>query len=113
MTSPPYWSLRSYHIDSQIGLELSLDDFIARLVTVFEEVRRVLREDGTLWLNIGDSYACRKTGAPFMQPSLVIHELDRQSKIRQDSRDEEIKKRTVVPGPGDRAGNLLPRQSRL
>lgn len=56
ITSPPYWSLRNYGIDGQIGLEESLDDFISALVDVFEEVRRTLRDDGTLWLNIGDSY---------------------------------------------------------
>jgi site-specific DNA-methyltransferase (cytosine-N4-specific) len=56
VTSPPYWSLRNYHIDGQIGLEPSLADYLENLVNVFGEVRRVLREDGTLWLNIGDSY---------------------------------------------------------
>lgn len=56
VTSPPYWSLRDYDIPRQIGLEPSLDSYIADLVDVFEEVRRVTREDGTLWLNIGDSY---------------------------------------------------------
>lgn len=56
VTSPPYWSLRDYNIAGQIGLEASLEDYVDRLVAVFEEVRRVLRPDGTLWLNIGDSY---------------------------------------------------------
>jgi site-specific DNA-methyltransferase (cytosine-N4-specific) len=56
ITSPPYWSLRNYHIDGQIGLETSLNDYIASLVDVFREVHRVVRDDGTLWLNIGDSY---------------------------------------------------------
>jgi site-specific DNA-methyltransferase (cytosine-N4-specific) len=56
VTSPPYWSLRNYNIPGQIGLEPSLNDYIQSLVEVFEEVRRVLRDDGTLWLNIGDSY---------------------------------------------------------
>ena len=56
MTSPPYWSLRDYKIAGQIGLESSLQDYIRSLTKVFEQVRRVLREDGTLWLNIGDSY---------------------------------------------------------
>ena len=56
VTSPPYWSLRNYHIAGQIGLEDSLERYIAALVEVFEQVRRVLRDDGTLWLNIGDSY---------------------------------------------------------
>lgn len=56
VTSPPYWSLRDYDIPGQIGLEPALDSYISALVDVFEEVRRVTREDGTLWLNIGDSY---------------------------------------------------------
>jgi site-specific DNA-methyltransferase (cytosine-N4-specific) len=56
VTSPPYWSLRNYGIEGQIGLELSLPDYIASLVEVFEQVRRTLRDDGTFWLNIGDSY---------------------------------------------------------
>jgi site-specific DNA-methyltransferase (cytosine-N4-specific) len=56
VTSPPYWSLRDYNIDGQIGLEASLDAYINALVRVFAQVRRVLKDDGTLWLNIGDSY---------------------------------------------------------
>jgi len=56
ITSPPYWSLRDYGIDGQIGLEQSVQSFIKSLVRVFEQVNRVLRDDGTLWLNIGDSY---------------------------------------------------------
>ena len=57
VTSPPYWGLRDYGNDGQIGLEQEPDDFVAELVSVFREVRRVLRDDGTLWLNIGDSYS--------------------------------------------------------
>lgn len=56
ITSPPYWSLRDYEIDGQIGLEDSLDEYLSNLVAVFEQVRRVTRADGTLWLNLGDSY---------------------------------------------------------
>lgn len=56
VTSPPYWSLRDYNIEGQIGLEASVEHYIASLVVVFEQVRRVTRDDGTLWLNIGDSY---------------------------------------------------------
>lgn len=56
VTSPPYWSLRDYNIPGQIGLEEHLADYFANLVAVFDQVRRVLREDGTLWLNVGDSY---------------------------------------------------------
>ncbi|WP_352230702.1 site-specific DNA-methyltransferase [Agromyces sp. NBRC 114283] len=56
VTSPPYWSLRDYGIDGQVGLEASVYDFINNLASLFDEVNRVLRDDGTLWLNIGDSY---------------------------------------------------------
>lgn len=56
ITSPPYWSLRDYGIEGQIGLEASVDQYIADLVEIFEEVRRTTSDDGTLWLNIGDSY---------------------------------------------------------
>lgn len=56
VTSPPYWSLRDYGITGQIGLEQSVDEFVKALVAVFDQVHRVLRDDGTLWLNIGDSY---------------------------------------------------------
>ena len=56
VTSPPYWGLRDYGIEGQIGAEMDINDYIADLVAVFAEVRRVLASDGTLWLNIGDSY---------------------------------------------------------
>jgi DNA modification methylase len=56
VTSPPYFGLRDYGHADQIGLEASPEDYIARLVEVFREVKRVLRDDGTLWLNLGDSY---------------------------------------------------------
>ncbi|MDM3885956.1 site-specific DNA-methyltransferase [Pseudomonas sp. BCRC 81390] len=57
ITSPPYFGLRDYGVDGQIGLEASPREFIDSLVAVFREVRRVLRNDGTLWVNLGDSYA--------------------------------------------------------
>lgn len=62
ITSPPYWGLRDYGKDDQIGLEASPSDFIEKLVVVFREVRRVLKKDGTLWLNLGDSYASSSYG---------------------------------------------------
>lgn len=57
VTSPPYYGLRDYGVDGQIGLESTPEQYIERLVAVFREVRRVLRDDGTLWLNLGDSYS--------------------------------------------------------
>lgn len=56
VTSPPYWGLRDYGINNQIGAEMALTDYIDKLVKVFREVYRVLTPDGTFWLNIGDSY---------------------------------------------------------
>lgn len=57
VTSPPYFGLRDYGVDGQIGLEPTPEDYVSRLVEVFREVKRVLRDDGTLWLNLGDSYS--------------------------------------------------------
>ncbi len=57
VTSPPYWGLRNYGMDGAYGLEPTLDEYIANMVEVFREVRRVLRKDGSLWLNLGDGYA--------------------------------------------------------
>lgn len=57
VTSPPYFGLRDYGVEGQLGLEPAPDEFVSAMVEVFREVRRVLRDDGTLWLNLGDSYA--------------------------------------------------------
>lgn len=61
VTSPPYFGLRDYGVAGQIGLEPTPDDFVSKMVDVFREVRRVLRDDGTVWLNLGDSYAAKRT----------------------------------------------------
>ena len=57
ITSPPYWGLRDYGEGKQLGLEETPEEFVENLVEVFKEVKRVLRDDGTVWLNLGDSYA--------------------------------------------------------
>jgi len=62
VTSPPYWGLRDYHVKGQIGLESTLPEFLHRLVAIFNEVRRVLRQDGSLWLNMGDGYTSGNRG---------------------------------------------------
>jgi DNA modification methylase len=56
LTSPPYWAVRDYLVDQQLGLETDVEEYVSRLVTIFREVYRVLADDGTAWLNIGDSY---------------------------------------------------------
>jgi site-specific DNA-methyltransferase (adenine-specific) len=62
ITSPPYWGLRDYGIQGQIGLEKTLEGYIQKLTSVFAEVRRVLRNDGIFWLNIGDGYTSGNRG---------------------------------------------------
>jgi len=62
VTSPPYFGLRDYGVDGQIGLESTVDAYVARMVAVFREVRRTLRDDGVLWINLGDSYNSGASG---------------------------------------------------
>ena len=57
VTSPPYWGLRNYNVDGQLGLEATPQEYVQKLVEIFREIRRVLKDDGTVWLNLGDSYA--------------------------------------------------------
>jgi DNA modification methylase len=71
VTSPPYWGLRDYGHPSQIGVEPSPEIYVENLVKVFQEVRRVLRKDGTLWLNVGDGYA-RNGGAGNCGPNAIV-----------------------------------------
>lgn len=63
ITSPPYYGLRDYGVDGQIGNEETPDEYVSKLVDVFSEVKRVLKDDGTLWLNLGDSWAGSNQGA--------------------------------------------------
>lgn len=62
VTSPPYFGLRDYGIDGQLGLESSPEEYTAKMVEVFREVKRVLRDDGTVWLNLGDTYSAGGRG---------------------------------------------------
>lgn len=71
VTSPPYFGLRDYGVDGQIGLEETPDAYVSKLVNVFREVRRVLRDDGTLWLNLGDSYAAGRGGTSMPAETLA------------------------------------------
>lgn len=71
VTSPPYWGLRDYDHSEQIGAEPSPKTYVENLVAIFREVRRVLREDGTLWLNVGDGYA-RNGGTGNHGPNAIV-----------------------------------------
>jgi len=71
VTSPPYWGLRDYGVENQLGLEKTPEEYIEKMVAVFREVRRVMRDDGTLWLNLGDSYAGGGTGGHIDHKAVV------------------------------------------
>jgi site-specific DNA-methyltransferase (adenine-specific) len=71
VTSPPYWGQRDYGHDGQIGQEPTPAAFVAALVSLFAEVRRVLHDDGTLWLNLGDSYAANRGGTSMPAETLA------------------------------------------
>lgn len=65
VTSPPYWALRNYGVRGQLGLESSFGEYIEKLCNIFDEVNRVLKDDGTLWVNIGDTYGNGSKGKGF------------------------------------------------
>ena len=95
VTSPPYFGLRDYGNESQIGLEKNPQEFVSRLLPIFREVRRILKDTGTLWINIGDSYntqsAGNKTPCGFSQTS--------PSRISGDGDQETVKLgRTLIEG---------------
>ena len=77
ITSPPYWGLRDYGVAGQLGLESTPEEYVAALVAVFREVRRVLRDDGTLWLNLGDSYTTGASTAPRASDPKAVADLSR------------------------------------
>ena len=56
MTSPPYWALRDYGVKGQLGLEENYEEYISNLCDIFDETKKVLKKDGTLWVNLGDTY---------------------------------------------------------
>jgi DNA modification methylase len=88
VTSPPYWGLRDYGVDGQLGLEKTPQEYITKMVEVFREVRRVLRKDGTCWLNVGDSYAgSGKGGNPEGSKwSGFVGNKDREAQARESSK---------------------------
>lgn len=63
ITSPPYWALRDYGVDGQLGLENDFNEYIDKLCNIFDEVKRVLKDDGTIWVNLGDTYSGSWKGA--------------------------------------------------
>jgi len=103
VTSPPYWGLRDYGVSGQIGLEPTLEEHVEKLVKVFREVRRVLRDDGTVWLNYGDCYAGSTTGADRPPEPGHTHEDDGRVKTGQENKhrrpDTGLKPKDLVGMP--------------
>lgn len=89
ITSPPYWSLRDYNMDGQIGLEDSFEEYINKLCDIFEESKRVLKKDGTLFVNLGDSYSGSGKGYGDKKPD---------PKMKSGGRERTIKpKKSSIP----------------
>ena len=99
VTSPPYFGLRDYGHEGQIGLEPTPDEFVAALVAVFREVRRVLRDDGTLWLNLGDSYASNPTSGGAQSSKMTGGEHNRTPRERKYQRPEGLKPKDLIGIP--------------
>lgn len=97
ITSPPYWSLRDYQVDGQLGLEATPDEYIDRMVQVFREVRRVLRDDGTLWLNLGDSY-CASPNAGTGWESSTLTKPNGRPRQAQIAQQASMRKGREFPG---------------
>lgn len=91
VTSPPYYGLRDYGVEGQIGLEETPEDYIQRLVEVFREVKRVMKDDGTLWVNIGDTYNGNKKGnKEVVKHSVIAGKQDFQKKIWSGAKNKDL-----------------------
>jgi len=98
ITSPPYWGLRDYGVAGQIGLEATPELYVATMVDVFEGVRRVLADDGTLWLNLGDCYITNPRGS--------LGTCAEKSTLTNPKRQEEVRRRNVAASSGARPNTL-------
>ena len=82
ITSPPYWGLRDYDDENQLGQEETPEEFVSKLVNIFKKIKRVLRNDGTVWVNIGDTYFGAKGGAWYGENSIANNETGYQYRIK-------------------------------
>lgn len=99
VTSPPYWGLRDYGHDGQIGLEQTPDEYVAEMVEVFRDVRRVLKDDGVLWLNLGDSYAGSGKGPAGKSGKNPYHDIRNLSQQRGPIVPDGLKQKDLVGIP--------------
>jgi DNA modification methylase len=102
VTSPPYFGLRDYGVDGQIGLEQTPADYVAEIVAVFREVRRVLRDDGTLWLNLGDSYCSighKKSSSGYGSTGLAGGKAQEHTPLRRENSVPGLKHKDLIGIP--------------
>lgn len=102
VTSPPYFGLRDYGVAGQIGLEGTVDEYVQKLVDVFRDVRRVLRDDGTLWLNLGDSYYNYRPGKGQSMCKQTVSNTNQDLPIvcaRRGNRQEGLKEKDLIGIP--------------
>lgn len=90
VTSPPYWGLRDYEADGQIGAEENPDEYVERLVAVFDQVRRVLTDDGTVWLNLGDSYTSGNRGYRAPDKKNPVRAMSYRAKTPEDLKPKDL-----------------------
>lgn len=106
VTSPPYFGLRDYGVDGQMGLEPTPDEFVQALVGVLRDVRRVLRNDGTLWLNLGDSYSrAQQSNVPQTKNKPVVYPTHAKA-----GSSDDLVGRGTRPGSRSSASGLSPKQ---
>lgn len=99
ITSPPYWGLRDYGVDGQLGLEPNFNDYINRLCTIFDEVKRCLKDSGTCWVNIGDTYISSHTGGHHSNKSTVGANTEGVQEFRQTKLRGQLPDKTLVGIP--------------
>jgi len=99
VTSPPYFGLRDYGVEGQLGLEKTPEQYVSKMVTVFREVRRVLKDDGTLWLNIGDSYASNPASGGAQSSKMTGGEHKRTPSERKYQRPDGLKPKDLIGIP--------------
>ncbi len=100
ISSPPYWSLRDYQVEGQYGLEKDPGEWVAKMVEVFREVKRVLRDDGVLFLNVGDSYASGGRGG---NPTVDSSTLEGS----QNNQEQSMIRRSIAPPAGLKPKDLI------
>lgn len=99
VTSPPYWGLRNYGVEGQIGLEKTPEEYVAKMVALFGEVRRVLRDDGSLWLNLGDSFNAGRNGGHAGGKASGFQQVDERYQNRSGANVTGLKPKDLVGIP--------------